>query len=59
MQNIQPCLPTYMCCLTDCRIRKGLLTDTIYVILKNAPMLEKENENIGIAGSGGKRGEAR
>ena len=33
---------------TDCRIRKGLLTDTIYVILKNAPMLEKETKILAL-----------
>ena len=33
---------------TDCRIRTGLLTDTIYVILRNAPMLEKETKILAL-----------
>ena len=33
---------------TDCRVRKGLLTDTIYVILKNAPMLKNETKVLAL-----------
>lgn len=42
VDNSRTTLPDHLFELpTDCKIRKGLLTDTIYVILKNDPMLKK------------------
>lgn len=45
---------------TDCKIRKGLLTDTIYVTLKNAPMLRTETKVLAlqvVEGDGVKQGD--
>lgn len=45
---------------TDCKIRKGLLTDTIYVTLKNAPMLKTETKILAlqvVEGNGVKQGD--
>lgn len=33
---------------TDCRIRKGLLTDTIYITLKNDPILKTETKILAL-----------
>lgn len=40
------CHPALYSLPTDCKIRKGLLKDTIYVVLKNDPTLKTETKRL-------------